>query len=128
MGQHCGARQWRQRQRLFVSMAGFDVPGPEVRDAETGYPCHHRKGDGACGWSLSIPGRQTTRDPKRSTVVAEGLNGQRADRDAFLIGPTGLVLGRVGKTLLCRMASATVSWPSPDATTRTHIVPEPVVR
>ncbi len=32
---------------LFVSMAGFDVPGPQVRDPATGYSGHAQQGDGA---------------------------------------------------------------------------------
>jgi hypothetical protein len=32
---------------LFVSMAGFDVPGPEVRDPRTGYQPIYQQGDGA---------------------------------------------------------------------------------
>jgi hypothetical protein len=78
---------------LFISMAGFDVPGPDVTDPKTGYPVTVNKAT-VVRLELSIPAGQP---PKISseTVVANGY-GQRADKDAFLVGPTGLALGADG--------------------------------
>jgi hypothetical protein len=75
---------------LFVSMAGFDVPGPDVTDPKTGFPVIVNKAT-VLRIDLSIP------DGKPpviigQTVVADGF-GQKADRDAFLVGPTGLAMG-----------------------------------
>jgi hypothetical protein len=74
---------------MFISMAGFEVPGPQVRDPATGFPVTIAKAT-VLRLTLSIPngGKPVI---KSRTVVANGF-GQRADRDAFLIGPTGLVL------------------------------------
>jgi hypothetical protein len=79
---------------LFVSMAGFDMPGPDVRDPETGYPVTLHKAT-VLRLELSIP------DGKppvllSQTVVASGFS-HRADRDNFLFGPTGLALGANGE-------------------------------
>lgn len=78
---------------LFVSMAGFDVPGPQVRDPVTGFPVTVAKAT-VLRIELSIPEGQKPVVTAR-TVVANGF-GQRADKSAFLIGPTGLVLGSDG--------------------------------
>jgi len=75
---------------LFVSMAGFDVPGPQVRDPATGYPVTIAKAT-VLRIELAIPPGKPPAIKSR-TVVADGF-GQRADRDVFLIGPTGLALG-----------------------------------
>jgi hypothetical protein len=75
---------------LFVSMAGFDVPGPEVRDPKTGYPVTVKKAT-VLRIELSIPEGQPPVITGQ-TVIADGF-GQRADKDSFLIGPTGLALG-----------------------------------
>ncbi len=75
---------------LFVSMAGFDVPGPDVRDPKTGSPVIVRKAT-VLRINLSIPAGSPP-VITGETVIADGF-GQRADRDAFLIGPTGLALG-----------------------------------
>jgi hypothetical protein len=75
---------------LFISMAGFDVPGPQVRDEATGYPVTIAKAT-VLRIDLAIPeGKPPVIRGK--TVIASGF-GQRADRDVFLIGPTGLALG-----------------------------------
>jgi hypothetical protein len=74
---------------LFVSMAGFDVPGPQVHDA-TGEPVIVNKAK-VVRFELSIPPGKPP-EIVRQTVVADGF-GQQADRDVFLIGPTGLALG-----------------------------------
>ena len=81
---------------LFVSMAGFDVPGPEVRDPQTGFPVIVRKAT-VVRFDLSIP---EGKPPvfKNQTVIADGL-GAQANKDAFMIGPTGLALAPDGKTL-----------------------------
>lgn len=78
---------------LFVSMAGFEVPGPEIRDPATGYPVTVNKAT-VLRIELSIPEGKPPAITQQ-TVVADGY-GQRADRDAFLIGPTGLALGPDG--------------------------------
>jgi len=78
---------------LFVSMAGFEVPGPQVRDAQTGYQVVVKKAT-VLRLELSIP---EGKPPfiKNQTVVASGLS-ERANRDAFLVGPTGLALAEDG--------------------------------
>jgi hypothetical protein len=100
---------------LFVSMAGFDVPGPQVRDPATGYPVTVAKAT-VLRIDLAIP---QGKPPviKSKTVVANGF-GQRADRDAFLIGPTGLALGPDG-TLYVSDALGNRIVAIPDAMTRT---------
>jgi len=75
---------------LFVSMAGFDVPGPRVLDPETHYPVVLHKAT-VLRLELAIaPGKVPVLTSQ--TVVASGL-AQRADTDNFLFGPTGLALG-----------------------------------
>lgn len=78
---------------LFVSMAGFDVPGPEVLDKATGFPVTVNKAT-VLRLELSI---QTGKPPVITgrSVVGSGF-GARADKDAFLIGPTGLALAADG--------------------------------
>jgi len=78
---------------LFISMAGFDLPGPDVRDPATGYPVIVRKAT-VLRLELTItPGQPPVlRD---QTVIADGF-AQRADRDNFLFGPTGLALAPDG--------------------------------
>jgi hypothetical protein len=78
---------------LFVSMAGFDVPGPEVTDPKTGYPITVNKAS-VVRIALSILAGKAPAITNE-TVVASGF-GQRADKDAFLVGPTGLALGPDG--------------------------------
>jgi hypothetical protein len=58
---------------LFISMAGFDVPGPQVKDPQTGYPVV----------------------VKKQTVVGHGFS-QRSSKDSFMVGPTGLALAPDG--------------------------------
>jgi hypothetical protein len=99
---------------LFVSMAGFGVPGPEVRDPATGFPVTVRKAT-VLRLDLSISDDKPPVITGR-TVVANGLS-QRADKDAFLIGPTGLVLGP-NDTLFASDALANEIIAIPDATTR----------
>lgn len=81
---------------LFVSNAGFDVPAPDVIDPNTSLPVVITKAN-VLRVDLSIPdGKPPV--VKNQTIVADGL-GARADRDVFLIGPTGLVLAPDGTTL-----------------------------
>jgi len=100
---------------LFVSMAGFDVPGPDVRDAETGFPVTVNKAT-VLRIELSIPEGKPP-SIASETVVAGGFS-QRADRDAFLIGPTGLALASDG-TLYVSDALGNRIVAIPEATTRT---------
>ena len=100
---------------LFVSLAGFDVPGYEVRDPQTGYPVTVNKAT-VLRIELSIPDGKPPVITSE-TVVANGF-GQRADRDVFLIGPTGLALGPDG-TLYVSDALANRIVAIPEATTRT---------
>lgn len=77
---------------LFISMAGSGVPGPDVRDPD-GYPVTLRKAS-VVRIDLSIPAGKPPVIVGQ-TVIADGF-GHRADRDAFLIGPTGLALAGDG--------------------------------
>ena len=100
---------------LFVSMAGFDVPGFDVRDPKTGYPVTVSKSI-VLRIELSIADGQAPKI-ESETVVADGL-GQRADKDAFLVGPTGLALGADG-TLYVSDALGNRITAVADAATRT---------
>ncbi|MGH7048340.1 MAG: hypothetical protein ACREE2_18340 [Stellaceae bacterium] len=99
---------------LFISMAGFDVPGPQVTDT-SGNPVVVNKAT-VLRLDLAIPPGQQPRITNQ-TVVANGF-GQRADKDVFLIGPTGLALGSDG-TLYVSDALGNRIVAIPDATTRT---------
>jgi hypothetical protein len=74
---------------IFVSMAGFDVPGPEVCEPGTGESITIKKAI-VLRLDLSIPDGKPPVITGQ-TVIANGF-GQRADKDSFLIGPTGLAL------------------------------------
>jgi len=100
---------------LFVSMAGFDVPGPQVRDPANGFPVTLNKAT-VLRIELVIPPGQPP-VLKSKTVVAHGFS-HRADRDVFLIGPTGLALGP-DNTLYVSDALENRIVAIPDATTRT---------
>jgi hypothetical protein len=78
---------------LFVSMAGFDLPPWQVRDPQTGYPVTIRKST-VLRIGLSVPAGGPPQITSQ-TVIASGL-AARADRDVFMIGPTGLALGANG--------------------------------
>jgi hypothetical protein len=78
---------------LFVSMAGFDVPGPDQRDPQTNVPVTLHKAT-VLRLELAIPDGQPPRISSQ-TVIADGF-AHRADKDAFLIGPTGLALAADG--------------------------------
>jgi hypothetical protein len=78
---------------LFVSMAGKGVPAPDVRDPATGYPVTVRNAT-VVRFDLTIADGKPPAIAHR-TVIADGF-GQRSDRDAFLVGPTGLALADNG--------------------------------
>src|SRR5580698_56168 len=100
---------------LFVSMAGFDIPAWQVRDPATGYPVTINKAT-VLRIELSIPagGPPTIAS---QTVIASGISA-RADRDVFLVGPTGLALAPDGTTLYVSDAVANQIIAIPNATTR----------
>jgi hypothetical protein len=99
---------------VFVSMAGFDVPGPQVRDPNTGFPVTISKAT-VLRLDLSIPsgGAPTI---VGQTVIGSGFPA-RADKDVFLIGPTGLALAPNG-TLYVSNALGNRIVAIPDAATR----------
>jgi hypothetical protein len=75
---------------LFVSMAGFGVPAPDVLDPATHYPVVVHNAT-VLRLEVAIPaGGAPTLESQ--TVVGDGF-AQRADLDNFLFGPTGLALG-----------------------------------
>lgn len=100
---------------LFVSMAGFDIPAWQVRDPSTGYPVTIHKAT-ILRIELSIPagGPPTI---TRQTVIASGISA-RADRDVFMIGPTGLALAPDGTTLYASDALGNQIIAIANATTR----------
>ena len=75
---------------LFISMAGFGLPGPDVIDPATKLPVVVRKAT-VLRLELSIP---EGKPPVllSQTIVGDGF-AARPDRDNFLLGPTGLALG-----------------------------------
>jgi hypothetical protein len=99
---------------LFCSMAGFEVQGPEIRDPDSGYPVTHRRAT-ILRLELSIPDGKPPVITSQ-TVIADGLS-QRADKDAFLIGPTGLALGP-DEALYASDAMANQIIAIPEASTR----------
>jgi hypothetical protein len=100
---------------LFASMSGFDVPGPDKTDPATGHSVIVRKAT-VLRIELSIPAGGLPKVTGR-TVVASGF-GQVADKDVFLVGPTGLAL--VGSTLYVSDAVDNRIVVIPDAPTRTN--------
>ena len=100
---------------LFVSMAGFGIQAPSVRDPATGFPMSANK-QTVLRTDLSIPasGAPTITG---QTVIASGLSA-RADRDVFMIGPTGLALAPDGTTLYVSDAVNNQIIAIPDALTR----------
>lgn len=75
---------------LFISMAGFGVPSPDVLDPETHYPVIVHQAT-VLRLDLTIP---EGKPPilQSQTVIGNGFS-QRADLANFLLGPTGLALG-----------------------------------
>jgi DNA-binding beta-propeller fold protein YncE len=101
---------------LFVSMAGFDLPGPGVLDPQSGYPVTVHKAT-VLRIELNVPaGKPPTIRSK--TVIASGISA-RADRGDFLIGPTGLALASDNSTLYVSDALENRIIAIADATTRT---------
>jgi hypothetical protein len=98
---------------LFVSMSGYDLPGPATRDPATGQGVVVRKAS-ILRLNLSIPPGSPPKVTGR-TVIASGF-GEQALKDVFLIGPTGLAL--VGSTLYASDAVGNRIVAIPDATTR----------
>ncbi len=98
---------------LFVSMSGFDLPGPEKIDPATGKPVILNKAN-VLRINLAIA---PNAPPKVTgqTIVASGF-AERADKDVFLIGPTGLAL--IGSTLYVSDALENRIVAIPDASTR----------
>jgi hypothetical protein len=95
---------------LFVSNAGFDVGPPD------GEPPVLEKAT-VLRLDLTIPQDQPPAIAKE-TVIASGF-GEQADKDVFLIGPTGLALGQ-GGVLYVSDALANRIAAIPDAPTRTN--------
>jgi DNA-binding beta-propeller fold protein YncE len=93
-------------------MAGFDIPAPGVHDA-SGFPVTINKAT-VLRIELSIPGGGPPAITGQ-TVIASGISA-RADKDVFLIGPTGLAL--IGNTLYVSNALDNSIVAIPDATTR----------
>jgi hypothetical protein len=75
---------------LFISMAGFGLQGPEVVDPATQYPVVEHQAT-VLRLELALAEGQAPQ-LKSQTVIGEGFS-HRADRDNFLLGPTGLALG-----------------------------------
>jgi hypothetical protein len=99
---------------LFVSMSGYDLPGPDKRDPATGEGVVVRKAT-ILRIQLSIPSGAPPKVTGRA-VVASGF-GEQAIKDVFLIGPTGLAL--IGSTLYASDAVGNRIVAIPDALTRT---------
>jgi len=101
---------------LFISMAGFGLPGPDVLDPATGFPVVKHEAT-VLRLELEIP---EGKPPVivNQTVVGNGFS-QRADRDNFLLGPTGLALGPDG-TLYVTDGLDNLIVAIPDALTRTE--------
>jgi hypothetical protein len=100
---------------LFISMAGFGLQGPDVRDPETGYPVAIHQAT-VLRLELKIPDGKAP-ELVSQTVIGSGFS-QRADRDNFLFGPTGLALGADG-TLYVTDGMDNVITAIPDAVNRT---------
>jgi DNA-binding beta-propeller fold protein YncE len=80
---------------LFVSMVG-SITGPDQKDAATGDPVVVHKATVLRLELAMADGKPPT--VTNQTVIGDGF-GARADKDAFLVGPTGLVLAPDGRTL-----------------------------
>jgi hypothetical protein len=100
---------------LFISMAGFGIPGPNVLDPATKFPVIVRRAN-VLRLELSVP------DGKPPVLLSQTIVGNgfaaRADRDNFLLGPTGLALG-ADNTLYVTDGLDNVITAISNATTRT---------
>jgi hypothetical protein len=100
---------------LFISMAGFGLQSPDVVDKATGFPVVIHKAT-VLRLTIRIPDGQAPVLVDQ-TVIGDGF-AQRADRDNFLLGPTGLALGP-DNTLYVTDGLDNVITAIPNATTRT---------
>ncbi len=100
---------------LFISMAGHDLPGPDVIDPATKLPVVKRTAT-VLRLEVSIPPGKPP-ELVSQTVVGSGF-AARADRDNFLLGPTGLALGP-DETLYVTDGLDNVITAIPKAVTRT---------
>ncbi len=99
---------------LFISMAGFGLPGPDKIDPATGFPVRLKQAT-----VLRLELQIADGKPPvlaNQTVIGDGF-AQRADRDNFLLGPTGLALGQDG-TLYVTDGLDNLIAAIPDALTR----------
>lgn len=100
---------------LFISMAGFGLPSPDVLDKATGFPVIMHKST-VLRLNIKIPdGKPPVLVDQ--TVIGDGFSA-RADRDNFLLGPTGLALGP-DQTLYVTDGLDNVITAIPNALTRT---------
>jgi hypothetical protein len=100
---------------LFISMAGFGLPSPDVIDKATGFPVIMHKST-VLRLNIQIPdGKPPVLVDQ--TVIGDGFSA-RADRDNFLLGPTGLALGP-DQTLYVTDGLDNVITAIPNAVTRT---------
>jgi hypothetical protein len=100
---------------LFISMAGFGLPSPDVIDKATGFPVILHKAT-VLRLNIKIPdGKPPVLVDQ--TVIGDGFSA-RADRDNFLLGPTGLALGP-DNTLYVTDGLDNIITAIPDASTRT---------
>jgi hypothetical protein len=74
---------------LFISMAGFGIQGPEALDPATHTPAILHQAT-VLRLELTIANGKVP-VVKNQTVIGDGF-AHRADKDAFLFGPTGLAL------------------------------------
>jgi hypothetical protein len=100
---------------LFISMAGFDLPGPRVIDPATKLPVVKHKAT-VVRMELSVPDGKPPALVGQ-TVIGDGFSA-RADLDNFLLGPTGLALSAEG-TLYVTDGLDNVITAIPDAVSRT---------
>ena len=100
---------------LFISMAGFGLPGPRVTDRATGLPVVKRTAT-VLRLELTIPAGKPPVLVSQ-TVIGSGF-AARADLDNFLLGPTGLALSP-DNTLYVTDGLDNVITAIPNATTRT---------
>jgi hypothetical protein len=75
---------------LFISMAGFGIQGPDILDPATHSPAVLHQAT-VLRLELTIANGKPP-IVKSQTVIGDGFS-HRADKDAFLFGPTGLALG-----------------------------------
>ncbi len=100
---------------LFVSMAGFGLPGPDVIDPATGLPTKLHEAT-VLRLNVAIDAGSPPRLVSQ-TVIGHGF-AARPDRDNFLLGPTGLALG-ADNTLYVTDGLDNVITAIPDAVART---------